>query len=153
MPLLVGLGVVAVIGVGLLLFSTPAAADGAEHKIDVELHKPAEMKSNPVTPPVIVVPDVPAISLLPTPGMLYRIVEGDTGSALCVKAYGSERPTARWLHVAADPRNAVRLSRKWADWFLPKWQKADAPVYSTWTGTGTGHYAVVYFPKASEVAL
>jgi hypothetical protein len=151
MPIVVGIGVIAVIGIGILLFSGSAsAASGsrtggkAEEKSGVKVV---------VKIPKYVVPPAEDITPIPTPGHYYRIVVGDIGSQICVRAYGSERPTARWLHVAADPKNTVRLARAWSDWFLPRWNKAPGPVFSSWAGVFTGQYAVIWLPLASEVPV
>jgi hypothetical protein len=152
MPIVIGGVVLGAVALAIYLLSgSAAAAEAGSRKVtekkpilNVKIKLP-ERKAAP-----------PAESLVtptPTPGHFYRIVKGDIGSALCVKAYGGARPTARWYHVAGHPANTVRLARGWSDWFLPRWAPKPAPVYSDWTGVYTGLYATVFFPLESEVPV
>jgi hypothetical protein len=145
-PVLIGGVVLGAVALGVWLLSRSAAADepGPAPKpiVKIKVEKPTPIEKPIVVAPVIVSP--------PRPGMYYRIVEGDTGSAIALKAYGAARPTAAWLHVAAHPRNAVRLARNFTDWFLPRWTHVETPETSAWLGMYTGSYAVIYLPLESE---
>jgi hypothetical protein len=154
MPIVIGIAALAVVGIGLFLFAGSAQAGEPEPM--------PEKKKTPIVSGRITIkapkleeidPPTHVITPTPTPGAYYQIVKDDIGSALAVKAYGSARPTARWLAVAAHPLNRVRLAVHWSQWFMPSWQAQAPMVFSMWKGQYTGMYAVVYFPPTSEVPV
>lgn len=151
MPVVIAVGALVVAGLGIWLFSGTAKAETAPEKKYNPIVRVVVPAPTPVKP--IVVPKTGAVTATPTQGAFYEIKKGDTGSALCVDAYGGERPTARWLKVAGHSSNLGRLARPWPDWFLPQWRNLPAPPYSEFEGHYTGAYAFVFFPYETEVPV
>jgi hypothetical protein len=147
-PIAIAIGAIVVAGIGIWLFSGTAQA--AEKVPIVVVIKKRETPTIPdIVPPVP--PDDSPIRPFPTPGYFYEIKQGDTGSAIALKAYDADRPYAKWLAVAAHPSNRQRLATDYPNWFLPRWTTVPGPQYSIRAPIFTGKYAVVKLPLEGEL--
>lgn len=159
MPIVVAIGALVVAGLGIWLFSGSAsAAEGGAAAGGGAGSRTGGGGTGGTTGGVktvigIKLPEVPAseVSPFPVQGRFYQIKEGDTGGGIALAAYGSDRPYATWLSVAVHASNRVRLARIFQDWFLPRWNRAPSPVMSTWAGSYTGQYAIVFLPMAGAL--